>query len=49
MVRERSKSAELLCKDCVFAPYDGIYVDICLDRSLRLIIQRHFGLFGLVG
>ena len=30
-------------------PYDGIYMDICLDRSLRLIIQRHFGLFGLVG
>ena len=44
-----SIALDTYCKDRVSRPYEGIYMDICLDRSLRLIIQRLFGLFGLVG
>ena len=37
------------CKDRKATLTMGIYMDVCHDQSLRLIIQRLFGLFGLVG
>ena len=44
-----SHKKENIVRIAYLRPYDGINMDICLGRSLRLIIQRHLGSFGLVG